>query len=109
MSIWLLSTERLSWGISLQGLPHSHSSSQALAMLCERAGIPETLRGLYARLMIVPPDTPLPMTLRKRLWNLDAEDKAEATANLFESKVCSSSTSPQRIARLLLGVHYCCA
>lgn len=58
-------------------------------MLCERAGIPEDLRSLYARLMVVPPDTPLPMTMLKRLWNLPAEDKAEATAALFESKVCA--------------------
>lgn len=56
-------------------------------MLCERAGIPETLKSLYARLLVVPPDTPLPMTMLKRLWNLPAEDKAGATASLMESKV----------------------
>ena len=62
-------------------------------MLCERAGIPETLRSLYARLMIVPPDTPLPMTMLKRLWNFPAEDKAEAMASLFESKVPAPITA----------------
>ena len=56
-------------------------------MLCERAGLSEELRSLYARLMVVPPDTPLPMTMLKRLWNLETEDKAEATASLFEKKV----------------------
>lgn len=64
-------------------------------MLCERAGIPETLRSLYARLMIVPPDTPLPMTMLKRLWNLPADDKAESTAALLESKVQTSIVAPQ--------------
>ena len=56
-------------------------------MLCERAGLPGNLRSLYARLMVVPPDTPLPMTMLKRLWNLEAEDKADTTASLFEKKV----------------------
>ena len=63
-------------------------------MLCERAGLAEDLRSLYARLMIVPPDTPLPMTMLKRLWNLKAEDKAEATASLFEKKVWLTAADP---------------
>ena len=48
---------------------------------------------MYARLMVVPPDTPLPMTMLKKLWNLQAEDQAEATAHLFESKVLISTTA----------------
>ena len=74
-------------------------------MLCERAGIPEDLRSLYARLMVVPPDTPLPMTMLKQLWNLPAEDKAEATAAIFESKVCALSMAA---AHLLLEASQQC-
>ncbi len=48
--------------------------------------MPESLRERYTRLGVVPPDTPLPMNMLKRLWCLESEKDAEATANLFESK-----------------------
>lgn len=70
----------------LQGLPKKNNA-QALALLCERVGLPESLKERYGRLGVVPPDTPLPMTMLKRLWGLASETDAEATANLFESKV----------------------
>ena len=51
------------------------------------AGIPEVLRPRYEALAVVPPDTPLPMTMLRRLWGLASEPDAEATANLLEGKV----------------------
>ncbi|CAL8467022.1 g6558 [Coccomyxa elongata] len=68
-----------------QGLP-KQDPAQAVAALCDRAGVPDALRERYTRLGVVPPDTPLPMNMLKRLWCLENESDAEATANLFESK-----------------------
>jgi hypothetical protein len=56
-------------------------------VLAERAGVPEALRPRYEALSIIPPDTPLPMTMLRRLWGLPCDTDAEATANLLESKV----------------------
>lgn len=67
----------------MQGLP----KQQAIAALCERAGIPESMEERYVSLGVVPPDTPLPMNMLKRLWNLATQRDAEATANIFETKV----------------------
>jgi hypothetical protein len=70
----------------MQGLPR-RNHAQALALLCQRAGLPDQLKERYGQLAVVPADTPLPMTMLKRLWGLASESDAEATANLFESKV----------------------
>ena len=73
-------------GFAAQGLS-GQDEAAALASLAERAGIPEALRPRYEALSIIPPDTPLPMTLLRRLWGLACEADAEAAANLLESKV----------------------
>ena len=70
----------------MQGLP-KQDTAQAVAALCERAGLPNSLKDRYVALGVVPPDTPLPMNMLTRLWGLEQESDAEATANLFETKV----------------------
>ena len=69
-----------------QGLS-GQDEAAALGALADRAGVPEALRPRYEALSIVPPDTPLPMTMLRRLWGLPCETDAEATVNLLESKV----------------------
>ena len=61
-------------------------AGEAVGLLCERAGVPEALRPRYEALSVVPPDTPLPMSMLRRLWRLGSDTDAEATANLLESK-----------------------
>lgn len=88
----------------LQGLS-KQDTAQAVAALCERAGLPDALRDRYVTLGVVPPDTPLPMNMLKRLWGLNNESDAEATANMFETKVGCSSKEPM----LCLGHRmFCC-
>lgn len=48
--------------------------------------VPEGLREHYMCLAVVPPDTPLPMCMLARLWNLADENDAEASANMLESR-----------------------
>ena len=69
----------------MQGLS-GRDAGEALDALCERAGMPEALRPRYEALSVVPPDTPLPMSMLRRLWGLASDADAEATANLLESK-----------------------
>ena len=89
---------------ALQGLS-KQDTAQAVAALCERAGLPDALRDRYVTLGVVPPDTPLPMNMLKRLWGLNNEGDAEATANMFETKVGCSSKEPM----LCLGHRmFCC-
>ena len=55
--------------------------------LCQQLGVPEALRARVLALAVVPPDTPLPMSMLAMLWRLGSLADAEATANLLEGQV----------------------
>ena len=54
--------------------------------LCTALGVPEPMHMRYVRLAVVPSDTPLPMSMLMRLWDLGSESDAEATANMMEDR-----------------------
>lgn len=58
--------------------------------LCQQLGVPEALRARVLALAVVPPDTPLPMSMLAMLWRLGSLADAEATANLLEGQVRGS-------------------
>ena len=68
--------------------------------LCQQLNIQEALRPRVLALALVPPDTPLPMSMLAMLWRLGSLSDAEATANLLEGQArrspCCSMGKPRQ-------------
>ncbi|KAL3139891.1 hypothetical protein ABBQ38_004185 [Trebouxia sp. C0009 RCD-2024] len=57
---------------------------QNLEAACRQMGIPKAMCDRYMRLAVVPDNTPLPMTMLSKLWQLPGLREAEDSANLLQ-------------------------